>query len=175
MQRWRSCQNSCSFQDYVVPTVVRTHALYTLTVTAQLSFWPIRASHPSKGHHTDTTRTPHRVKCWARVPRLKNISIYFSVMGSLKAAKILGVRFNNIFLFQQSVYWYSNFRAYLAFGCNYWNNNLMLSLSLDSRVGIVDFVSNTGLSPQFWKQMTLKMSPWWKWLIAEDVKKGDVN
>ena len=57
MQRWRSCQNPYSIQDSVVPMVVCTHALYTLTVTVQLSFWPIRASHPSRGHHTDTTQS----------------------------------------------------------------------------------------------------------------------
>ena len=43
--------------------------LYTLTVTVQLSHWPIRASHPSS-RHTHTVDTD-QVKCWAWVPRLK--------------------------------------------------------------------------------------------------------
>ena len=51
--------------------------VYTCTVhtdfhcTVIFPLWPIGASHPSRGHHTHTHHT-HRVKCWARVPRLKN-------------------------------------------------------------------------------------------------------
>ena len=43
--------------------------------------WPIGASHPSRGHHTHThthnTTHTHRVKCWAQVPRLKNLSKFW--------------------------------------------------------------------------------------------------
>ena len=67
MQCWCSWQNSCSIHNYIVPTLCPccvytcTVQLYTLTVTVQLSCWPIRESHPSRGHHTSHTHhTPHR-------------------------------------------------------------------------------------------------------------------
>ena len=70
MQRRRSCQNSCSFHVYFVPTAVCTRVLYTLIVTVQLSFFSDRLEH--RIHPGDTTHdTPHRVKCWVWVPRLK--------------------------------------------------------------------------------------------------------
>ena len=68
MQRRRSCQNSFSIHVYVVPTAVCTPVLYTLIFTVQLFFLSDRSEH--RIHPGDTTHT-HRVKCWARVPRLK--------------------------------------------------------------------------------------------------------
>ena len=35
MQHRRSCQYSCSIQDYVVPMTVCTHVLYTMTVITE--------------------------------------------------------------------------------------------------------------------------------------------
>ena len=61
MQCRCSCQIFCSIHNYVVLTLCLccvytcTVQLYTLTVTVQLSRWPIRASHPSRGHHTHIT------------------------------------------------------------------------------------------------------------------------
>ena len=65
MQCRRSCQNV-----YVMPPAMCTHVLYTLIVTVQLSFlsdWSEHRIHPVDTTHTD------KVKCWARVPRLKII------------------------------------------------------------------------------------------------------
>ena len=53
---WLCCAHGCFYTCTV--------HLYTLTVTVQLSCWPIRASNPSRGHHTHThtwhTHTRHR-------------------------------------------------------------------------------------------------------------------
>ena len=77
MQRRRSCQNFYSIHVYVVPTAVCTPVLYTIILTVQLSFLPDRLEH--RIHPGDTRHhTPHRVKCWARVPRLKIISFHLS-------------------------------------------------------------------------------------------------
>ena len=69
--------NPESIHDYVVPTAVCTHVLYKLIVTVQLSFPSDQSEH--RIHPGDTTHTPHthRVKCRARVPRLKIILTHF--------------------------------------------------------------------------------------------------
>ena len=55
MQRWRSCQNSCSIHVYFVPTAVCTRVLYTLIVIVQLSFLSDRSEHHI--HPGDTVYT----------------------------------------------------------------------------------------------------------------------
>ena len=49
--------NSCSIHDYVVPSAVCTHVLYTLIVTVQLSFLSDQLEH--RIHPGDTTTHTH--------------------------------------------------------------------------------------------------------------------
>ena len=55
MQCWRSCQYSCSIHDYVVPTALCTHVLYTLIVSVQLSFLSDQSEH--RIHPGDITQS----------------------------------------------------------------------------------------------------------------------
>ena len=83
------------FISMLCPCCVDTYTvqLYTLTVTVQLSHWPIRASHPSRGHHTHThdththkTQTKSNVeqtwKCCLSVPLAKLGQIFCSSKNS---------------------------------------------------------------------------------------------
>ena len=55
MQRQRSCQYTCSIHVYVVPTALCTHVMYTLIVSAQLSFLSDQSEH--RIHPGDITQS----------------------------------------------------------------------------------------------------------------------